>query len=105
MDAVVVATADPFHHGIGYGDPPERSLAPEKGGLDEARRRIGEGLALLAADGLVTVAAPRSRLALFGSQFVSLPVVLLGASAGVAIMTGGLLDAMAIAAVKRSSMR
>ncbi|GAF70518.1 unnamed protein product, partial [marine sediment metagenome] len=32
-DAVVVATADPFHHGIGYGDPPEKSLAPEVGGL------------------------------------------------------------------------
>ena len=48
-DAVVVATADPFHHGIGYGDPPEKSLAPEDGGLDLARRSIEEGLALLQA--------------------------------------------------------
>ena len=46
-DAVVVATADPFHHGIGYGDPPEKSLAPEEGGLELARQRIEEGLELL----------------------------------------------------------
>jgi hypothetical protein len=48
-DAVVIATADPFHHGIGYGDPPEQSRAPEDGGLDLARRSIEEGLALLQA--------------------------------------------------------
>jgi hypothetical protein len=46
-DAVVVATADPFHHGIGYGDPPEKSLAPEVGGLELARQCIEEGLELL----------------------------------------------------------
>ena len=46
-DAVVVSTADPFHHGIGYGDPPETALAPESGGLDLARQRIQEGLELL----------------------------------------------------------
>lgn len=48
-DAVVVTTADPFHHGIGYGDPPERALPPEAGGLELARQRIEEGLALLQA--------------------------------------------------------
>lgn len=48
-DAVVVATADPFHHGIGYGDLPETALAPEEGGLDLARRWIEGGLALLRA--------------------------------------------------------
>lgn len=48
-DAVVVTTADPFHHGIGYGDPPEKALAPQAGGLDLARQRIEEGLSLLAA--------------------------------------------------------
>ncbi len=48
-DAVVVATADPFHHGIGYGDPPEESLAPADGGLELARQRIEEGLELLRA--------------------------------------------------------
>jgi hypothetical protein len=46
-DAVVVFTADPFHHGIGYSDPPDRTLAPEAGGLDLARRTIEEGLGLL----------------------------------------------------------
>ncbi len=46
-DAVVVSTADPFHHGIGYGEPPETALAPEAGGLDLARRRIEEGLEIL----------------------------------------------------------
>jgi hypothetical protein len=48
-DAVVVTTADPCHHGIGYGEPPETALAPEAGGLDMARRRIEEGLALFQA--------------------------------------------------------
>lgn len=47
--AVVVSTADPFHHGIGYGEPPETALAPEEGGLDLARQRIEEGLELLRA--------------------------------------------------------
>jgi hypothetical protein len=46
-DAVVVATADPFHHGVGYGEPPETALAPQEGGLDLARQRIEEGLELL----------------------------------------------------------
>lgn len=45
--AAVVATMDPVHHGIGYGDPVGDALAPEAGGLELARRRIGEGLALL----------------------------------------------------------
>lgn len=44
---VVVATGDLFHHGVGYGDPREESLAPHKGGLPLARERIEEGLALL----------------------------------------------------------
>jgi hypothetical protein len=46
-DAVVVSTADPFHHGIGYGDPPGESLLPDRGGLELARRRIEEGIVLL----------------------------------------------------------
>jgi hypothetical protein len=45
--AALVVTADPFHHGIGYGDPPEDALAPDAGGLVLARRRIEEGLELL----------------------------------------------------------
>jgi hypothetical protein len=46
-DAVIVTTADPFHHGIGYGEPPETALPPEEGGLELARKHINEGLALL----------------------------------------------------------
>lgn len=46
-EAAVVATGDIFHHGIGYGDPPERARAPDQGGLDLARRTIQEGLNLL----------------------------------------------------------
>ena len=45
--AIVVATADPFHHGIGYDDPPSRALAPGAGGLALARETIQEGLAVL----------------------------------------------------------
>lgn len=46
-DAVIVSTADAFHHGIGYGDAPENSFFPEAGGLDLARQRIEEGIAIL----------------------------------------------------------
>ena len=45
--AIVVSTADSFHHGIGYGDPLERSLAPDEGGLELARATIEEGIELL----------------------------------------------------------
>lgn len=45
--AVVVTTADAFHHGIGYDDPPDRALYPERGGLDLARKTIAEGAAIL----------------------------------------------------------
>lgn len=48
-NAVIVSTADPFHHGIGYGTPPEESLAPDEHGLAEARRRIQEGIDILAS--------------------------------------------------------
>ena len=46
-DAVIVSTADAFHHGIGYGEPPETALYPERGGLDLARKTIQEGLDIL----------------------------------------------------------
>lgn len=46
-EAVIVSTADPFHHGIGYGWAPEESLAPEAGGLALARKTLEEGIALL----------------------------------------------------------
>lgn len=47
-DAVIVSTADAFHHGIGYGDPPEQSYQPHEGGLVLARQRLEEGMAILA---------------------------------------------------------
>lgn len=46
-DAVVVSTADPFHHGIGYGDPPDQSFYPDQNGLNLARASIEEGIRLL----------------------------------------------------------
>jgi hypothetical protein len=45
-EAVVVATMDPFHHGIGYGDLPDQALAPTEGGLELARQAITDGLTL-----------------------------------------------------------
>lgn len=45
--AVVVSTADPFHHGLGYGDPVEQARHPDAEGLALARRVIEDGLALL----------------------------------------------------------
>lgn len=50
-DSVLVSTADAFHHGIGYGDPPQASLDPLEGGLDLARRTIEEGLQILGRGG------------------------------------------------------
>jgi hypothetical protein len=44
---VIVATADPFHHGIGYGDAAIDALPPDERGLELARSRIDEGLDLL----------------------------------------------------------
>lgn len=46
-DAVIVSTADAFHHGIGYGDPPEKARHPEAGGLELARQTLEAGIALL----------------------------------------------------------
>ncbi len=48
-DAVIVSTADPFHHGIGYGDAPEESFPPDDEGLAHAERRINEGIEILSA--------------------------------------------------------
>jgi hypothetical protein len=46
--AVVVSTADAFHHGIGYGDAPEQALHPHAGGLALAQRTIEAGMEILA---------------------------------------------------------
>lgn len=45
--AVVVATVDPFHHGVGYGDGTETALEPQSGGLQLAASKIAEGMEML----------------------------------------------------------
>lgn len=46
-DAVIVSTADPFHHGIGYGDTAETAFEPDVAGLARAQKVIEDGIALL----------------------------------------------------------
>jgi hypothetical protein len=46
-DAVIVSTADAFHHGIGYGDAPENSYAPDAAGLRHAQDVIEDGIRIL----------------------------------------------------------
>lgn len=45
--AVVVSTADPFHHGIGYGDAPEDTYNHDAEGLAHAKSTIESGIRLL----------------------------------------------------------
>ncbi len=47
--AALVSTADPFHHGIGYGDPPEAAREPDAAGLQYASAVIRSGMRLLEA--------------------------------------------------------
>lgn len=46
-DAVIVSTADPFHHGIGYGDTPENSFDHDETGLRRAQSVIEDGIRIL----------------------------------------------------------
>lgn len=46
-NAVIVATGDQFHHGIGYGMAPEESLPARSGGLEAARSSIETGISLI----------------------------------------------------------
>lgn len=46
-DAVIVSTADAFHHGIGYGDSPEEAFPPDAEGLRKAQAILEEGMAIL----------------------------------------------------------
>ena len=46
-DAVVVSTADPFHHGIGYGDAPDDAYNHDEAGLAYARSIIEQGIGIL----------------------------------------------------------
>jgi hypothetical protein len=46
-DAVIVSTADAFHHGVGYGTPPEEAFYPDEAGLAKAQSVIDEGIKIL----------------------------------------------------------
>ncbi len=46
-DAAVLSTADPFHHGIGYGDDPGRAYDHDAAGLAYAKSVIESGLRIL----------------------------------------------------------
>ena len=46
-DAVAVSTADPFHHGIGYGDAPEATYEHDEAGLAHAKSTIEAGIRIL----------------------------------------------------------
>lgn len=48
-NAVILATGDQFHHGIGYGMSPEESVPAERGGLDKAGESMETGIALIEA--------------------------------------------------------
>ena len=46
-DSVVVSTADPFHHGIGYGDAVANTFDHDEGGLAHAKTMIEAGIRIL----------------------------------------------------------
>ena len=46
-DAAVVSTADPFHHGIGYGDAPSDAYDHDEQGLAYALSMIEDGIRIL----------------------------------------------------------
>jgi hypothetical protein len=46
-NAVIVSTADAFHHGIGYGDTPDTAFEPDEVGLAKAKSVIEEGIRIL----------------------------------------------------------
>jgi hypothetical protein len=46
-NAVIVSTADSFHHGIGYGDTPETAFEPDEAGIKRAQEVIEDGIRIL----------------------------------------------------------
>ncbi len=49
QSAVILATGDQFHHGIGYGMSPDESLPAETNGLQAARESMQIGIELIEA--------------------------------------------------------
>ena len=47
QDAAIVSTADAFHHGIGYGTPPDEAFDPDAEGLARAKAVLEDGMAIL----------------------------------------------------------
>ncbi|OBS53628.1 haloacid dehalogenase [Methylosinus sp. 3S-1] len=88
--------ADPPWHAMTAAEAARRLRVGVEAGLDdeEAARR----LATLGRNEIPHV-KPRSTLAIFADQMVSLPVGLLIGSAALSVMTGGVIDAAVIAAV------
>jgi Ca2+-transporting ATPase len=88
--------ADPLWHAMTAAEAAQRLGASAESGLDpqEAARRLAE----LGRNDIPRV-KPRSALAIFADQMVSLPVGLLAGSAALSLMTGGMIDAAVIAAV------
>jgi Ca2+-transporting ATPase len=83
-------------HGLRIGDTLERLGSHADQGL--AAKAVAERLAEYGANELQR-AKPRSAVAILAEQMTSLPIALLGASAGLSILTGGLADAAIIGAV------
>jgi hypothetical protein len=46
-DAALVATTDPFHHGLGYGTPPDEAFHPDAEGRARAQEVIEQGITIL----------------------------------------------------------
>ncbi|WP_159729595.1 HAD-IC family P-type ATPase [Methylosinus sp. Ce-a6] len=98
LSAAVAAdeSVDLQWHAMTAGDAARRLATSAEAGLDpqEATRR----LAVHGRNEIPRV-KPRSPLAIFGDQMVSLPVFLLVGSAALSLMTGGIVDAAVIGAV------
>lgn len=46
-DAVILSTADPVHHGIGYGTPADEAFEPDEAGIAMATDLINEGIGFM----------------------------------------------------------
>lgn len=71
-----------------FDSSPQRGLS-----ADEAAKRLQQGY------NTIPTPPPVSSLEIFVNQFKSLPIILLGVSAGVSLLTGGVAEAAAIGAV------
>lgn len=94
--ATLASDADPQWHCLEAAQVLQRLDSDSHSGLDAAE--VSQRLARYGPNRLLQAQA-RPPLQIFLSQFNSLPVWLLGASAGIAIFTGGIVDAAVILGV------